>query len=658
MYVFVREPAMNRILRGLAVCSLITLIGTASADAAAVRAGATTAAIAALTRGSAVAYDSVNQVYLVVSTFGTLRGRFVDRHGTPLGAAFLIQSTANYTHFPTVAFSPDADGGGGGFLVVWHESLAVAVVKARMVSYRQSGPIGAESILSAEGSFWEQYPAAAYSTGSHEFLVSWVRFGWGIRAVRVTNNAAPKTDVFTITFIPGQSEGNPSVAYGAATDQFLVVWKGYNDPTATGYVDARLVQAGTNQLLGAGATRVAAGGGTYITDVTYNSSANQFLVAWYRDAGGSAKTTLGRVVNADLSLPGNIIPLSSLWKAYDALSVAYNTLSNTFFMVSHDARSTTAVEDGGVEINSVGVPVDNGFLVTAGAGKPNYYPRLAPGADDPNWLVGTSYGFEQTVIQLIAGTSSGAAPTPPPPSPVTRPPNPVFFVDTPTNNATVLTTGFLISGWAVDTGTASGTGMDVVVCWAYPKSGAPAILAGVASYGHPRPDIGAWLGPNFAPSGWGLLGVLPPGSYMLAIYAHSTVSNSWGVPKLLDATVQAPPSEPHMFVDFPAQNSNVSQNIVIAGWALDRASANGSGVDTLHIYAYLAGTNLPIFLGVAERDARPDVAAAFGSDRFTNAGFHLSTSALGPGNYSLVIFAHSSVTQTFNNTAVVAVTVR
>src|SRR5882672_639350 len=146
MYVFVREPVMNRILRGLAVCSLITLIGTASADAAAVRAGATLSAIAALTRGSAVAYDSVNHVYLVVSTYGTLRGRFVDRNGTPLGAPFLIQSTANYTHFPTVAFSPDANGGGGGFLVVWHESLAVAVVKSRIVSYRQGGPIGTESV--------------------------------------------------------------------------------------------------------------------------------------------------------------------------------------------------------------------------------------------------------------------------------------------------------------------------------------------------------------------------------------------------------------------------------------------------------------------------------------------------------------------------------
>ena len=652
---------MNRILRGLAVCSLITLIGTASADAAAVRSGATISAIAALTRGSAVAYDSVNHVYLVVSTFGTLRGRFVDRNGTPLGAPFLIQSSANYTHFPTVAFSPDADGGGGGFLVVWHESLAVAVVKSRMVSYPRGGPIGVESVLSAEGSFWEQYPAAAYSTGSHEFLVTWTRFGWGIRAVRVDNNAAPMAPVFSVTLIPGQSEGNPSVAYGAASNQFLVVWKGYNDPTLTGYVDGRLVQAGTGALVGAGATRIAAGGGTYITDVTYNPAANQFLVAWYRDAGGSAKTMLGRVVNADLSLPGNINALSSLWKAYDALSVAYNTLSNTFFMVSHDNRSVTAVEDGGVEIASSGVPVDNGFLVTAGAGKPNYYPRLAAGTDDPNWLVGTSYGFEQTVIQLVAGTTNGAPTTPtapPPPGPGTPPPPvsaPAMNIDVPANNSTVSTTGFAVAGWALDRGAVGSTGIDAIHVYAWPVGGGSPVFLGAADYGSAqRPDVAAYYGSLFMGSGFNLLATsLPEGIYDIAVYARSTLTGTFDG-RLTRVTVKAPPSLPRMWVDLPIQNQIQSQSIVVAGWALDLSAVSNPGVDTIHIYAYsTTAPTTPIFVGVATMGmARPDVGAAFGSSRFNTAGFRLDAH-LDPGNYTLVVFAHSTVTGTFNNAQVI-----
>jgi hypothetical protein len=58
-----------------------------------------------------VGYDSVNHAYLVVSTFGMLRGQFVDGNGGLLGTPFVIQTSGNFTHFPTVAFSPDADGG-------------------------------------------------------------------------------------------------------------------------------------------------------------------------------------------------------------------------------------------------------------------------------------------------------------------------------------------------------------------------------------------------------------------------------------------------------------------------------------------------------------------------------------------------------------------
>jgi hypothetical protein len=234
----------------------------------------------------------------------------------------------------------------------------------------------------------------------------------------------------------------------------------------------------------------------------------------------------------------------------------------------------------------------------------------------------------------------------------------MFTIDSPGNNATVLGSGFLISGWAVDTGASSGTGIDAVVCWAYPKNGAPAILAGVASYGHPRPDVGAWLGSTFTPSGYGLMGKLPDGAYTLVIYAHSTVTGSWGTPKTLDATVKGPVSNPRMWVDLPAQNQTLSQNILIAGWSLDQGSPGGTGVDALHVYAYPAGSTSPTFLGVAQYGAaRPDVATAFGSSRFTNCGFHLVAS-LPPGTYTLVVFSHSTVTGTFNNTMVVRVVVK
>jgi hypothetical protein len=647
---------MTKLFRTVAVATVLLVVGANAAQAAAVRSGATLQAIVALTRGTAVAYDSTNKVYLVVGSHGVLWGRFVRADGAPVGTPFAIQGNpANFAHFPRAAFSPDADNGTGGFLVTWHEGGPN--VHGRMVSVAKNGAFGPDTQLTGDVSWWEAGAAVAYSTVSHEFLVAWrsLPFAGGpatndIHAVRVDNAAGLKGPVFAIT-ADIQYQDNPSVAYDPVTDEFMVVFAGFDDAGNFAFVDSQRVKAGTNTLLG-GPVRLTVTGGTYITDVSYNSAANTYLASWYSLPGGAA---FGRVINANGTLNGGIITLSTRWKAYDALSVAYNRRSDTYFMVSHGSTA----EDGGVEIASGGTPVDNGFIVTAAGGNGNFYPRIGASADDPNWLVSTANNFSSTMVQLVAGTASGAAP--PPPGPVTPVPNPLFNVDTPSNGATVLSNGFLISGWAVDLGATSGTGIDVVVCWAYPKTGAAPILAGVASYGHPRPDVGAWLGARFTPSGWGFLGVLPPGGYTLAVYAHSTVNNSWGTPRLLDTTVTAPPSDPRMHVDLPSQNQDVTQNnVLVAGWAIDRAAAAGSGVDTVHIWAFPALGGAPTLLGGAAAqmgDPRPDVATAFGSSKYANAGFHI-VGSLPPGKYTIVVYAHSAVTKTFNNTSVVTVTVR
>ncbi|HYT66138.1 MAG TPA: hypothetical protein VEL51_06970 [Vicinamibacterales bacterium] len=644
---------MAKHVRIILAATLLTVISTNAAHAAAVRSGATTQAILALVRGSAVGYDSVNKVYLVVEAYGVLWGRFVNASGTPLGAPFTIQANAaNFAHFPRVAFSPDADGGAGGFLVTWHEGAPS--VHGRMVSYTKSGVIGADTQLTGDVTWWEAGPAVGYSTVDREFLVAWRALGSNqIRAVRTDNTATPKAAVFNVTS-DTQYHDNPSIAFNPSTDEFLVVSAGYNDPSAFAFVDAQRVKSGTGALVG-GATRLVVTGGTYITDVNYNSSTGKYLAAWYALPAGAA---LGRLLNADGTLASDIITLSTRWKAYDALSIGYNRRSDTFFMVSHGSTE----EDGGVELTTGGTPVDNGFIVTAAGGKGNFYPRLAASADDPNWLMSTSNNFTSTMVQLIAGTSTTGTPSTPssPTSPTPSAPvsNPMFAIDTPSNNATLQSTGFMIAGWAVDTGTTSGTGVDVVACWAFPTNGAAAILAGIASYGNARPDVGAWLGSNFANSGYGLIGRLPAGTYTLAIYVHSTVSGLWAAPKLLSATVVSPASNPRMSVDTPAQNQILPTTFTIAGWALDLGSTSGTGVDTLHIWAYPASGAAPVFVGVANYGiARPDVAAFFGSSRFTNSGWGFAGS-LAPGDYNVVVYAHSAVTGTFNNVSVVAVHTR
>lgn len=639
---------MAKYVRTLAATTLLSLFAAWPAHAAAARYGATLQAIVATVRGTVVAYDSVNHVYLVVGSHGTVYGRFVDASGNPLGAPFGIQANPGaFGMFPRAAFSPDA----GAFLVTWHEGTPS--VHGRMVSYTQNGAIGADNLLTTDISWWEAGAPVAYSIASHEFLVAWRRVAANpvpndIRAVRVSNSGAPLGPVFNVTS-DADYQDNPSIAYNSATNEFLVVYAGYNDPGGFAYVDAQRVQAGTGALVG-GPTRLVGTGGTYITDVSYNPTTGKYLAGWYSLPTGAA---LGRIVNADGSLPGNVITLSTRWKAYDALSVAYNARSDTFFMVSH---SPTA-EDGGVEIDTNGNPVDNGFIVTAAGGNGNYYPRLAASTDAPNWLVSTANNFSSTMIQMITGSAGGGGGTPPPVITPTATTQPLMNLDSPVNLASV-GSGFQVSGWAIDKGATSGSGVDAIRVWAWPTSGASPIFLGAATYGIARPDVGAIFGSAFTNSGFSLVATgLPAGTYEITAYAHSTITDKYDV-RLTRVTVIGPVSIPRMWVDLPAQNQNTSQNLVIAGWAVDLAATQTSGVDVVECWAYASGSTTPIWLGyVTINLPRPDVGAAFGAARFTSSGFVLNTT-LGPGAYTIVVYAHSSVTGTFNNQQAVNIIVR
>ena len=94
-------------------------------------------------------------------------------------------------------------------------------------------------------------------------------------------------------------------------------------------------------------------------------------------------------------------------------------------------------------------------------------------------------------------------------------------------------------------------------------------------------------------------------------------------------------------IDVPSSQQDVGQPFVLAGWAADLNAAEGTGISTLHAWAYPLTGGPPVFLGATHYGgARPDVAAAHG-DQFAESGFGLKVQGLTPGNYDLAVFAWS-----------------
>jgi Tol biopolymer transport system component len=114
---------------------------------------------------------------------------------------------------------------------------------------------------------------------------------------------------------------------------------------------------------------------------------------------------------------------------------------------------------------------------------------------------------------------------------------------------------------------------------------------------------------------------------------------------------------PQVVIDVPSSNAAVREPFMVAGWAVDLGAAEGTGVTTLHAWAYPTAGGAPIFLGAtAYGGARPDVAAVHG-DRFKPSGFGLTVHGLPAGDYDLALFAWSSESVGFVAPATVRVRV-
>lgn len=121
-------------------------------------------------------------------------------------------------------------------------------------------------------------------------------------------------------------------------------------------------------------------------------------------------------------------------------------------------------------------------------------------------------------------------------------------------------------------------------------------------------------------------------------------SNTYGVAGLGVVGEVTAQYQPNVIapIDYPPRNSSVTGNVTIRGYAIDRNSSTGTGIDQVHIYLdgpYGTGR----IIGAAEYGlSRPDVGAYYGNQRFTPSGWQLTwnTTNVTPGAHSLYLYAH------------------
>ena len=206
-----------------------------------------------------------------------------------------------------------------------------------------------------------------------------------------------------------------------------------------------------------------------------------------------------------------------------------------------------------------------------------------------------------------------------------------------------------VQGWALNTGIASGTGVDIVHVYALAAGiGQAAIFLGVATSGVPRPDVGALYQATYrlrlfaldrrvagarSLHACGLRAQRPQrqlrrgahrrhhpdsaGQRAVHLHGHTGAYRRWSPPR---------------------SRSAAGRSIRRAAGHRRRRRSSSTSCPT--------AAPAPAFhrqrqLRLARRRRRPPL---FGS-RFTNSGFHFTVTGLAPGTYLLAVYAHSTVTR-------------
>jgi hypothetical protein len=253
----------------------------------------------------------------------------------------------------------------------------------------------------------------------------------------------------------------------------------------------------------------------------------------------------------------------------------------------------------------------------------------------------------------------------------------VINIDAPKSGETV-NGNFILSGWAVETSSVTSTGITAIHIYDGPANGESNFL-GAATYGISRPDVASYYGKsNFQNSGFSAnigLSKLSNGKHNIYVYAYnqeigwkfavvsvnvgsgggsvqtagitqvsSTGNSGSGNTGSSSQSVTASGSKVIMInVDTPSNGSGVSGDFTISGWAVDKNSTSGTGINMVHVYDGPAN-GAQNMLGVAAYGlSRQDVASAFGNGNLLNSGFSITVSGsrLANGNHTIYIYANN-----------------
>ncbi len=318
-----------------------------------------------------VAYDSINQRFLVAWDNGDINGQIVNAGGTLFNSNFIISNATNSQFVPSVGY----DSANQKFLVVWEDFRAGNSdpnIYGQLVN--PDGGLAGGDFVICDNPGQQYWPSVAYDSANQRFLVAWFDLRNGnndIYGQLVNANGTLFGTTSNVNFAISNNAGSqidPSVAYDSANQRFLVAWvdsrNGNND------IYGQLVNANGTLYNTASDVNFAISNAT--NDQNYPSTAydadnQRFLVVWEDYRSGSSWDIYGQLVNADGSLYDTAsdvnFVISNAANVQYRPSVAHNSICGNF-LTAYETNETGPFDIG---LTIVGPPCAlNGPDLTGG----------------------------------------------------------------------------------------------------------------------------------------------------------------------------------------------------------------------------------------------------------------------------------------------------
>jgi len=254
---------------------------------------------------------------------------------------------------PAIAYNWQHDE----YLIVWHNTWpgGNSDIYARRVS-------GDGQLLSwfavSSGTNNRLQPSVAYNADTDEYLIVWMYNASGdgttydIWGRTVAWNGAYQDPEFQIITFTNRTFWTPHVVWNGLHNEYMVVWNAYNATTfqPTDIAHAILDKDGNN-LFGTIITSVDT---PHNSDVTYNITTDEYLVVWRYVTGANGNIRAARI-SASLGVivnPPGVITISSA--SDDELNPAITTNEQNRYMVVWQRYVTSDWDIYGRELNASG----------------------------------------------------------------------------------------------------------------------------------------------------------------------------------------------------------------------------------------------------------------------------------------------------------------